>query len=50
MADVDIYSFGDQDKTDTHPDETGEIIPLNPEGVLEGSPLEKQNKKRHLEE
>ena len=28
MADIDIYPFGDHDKTDSHPDETGQTIPL----------------------
>ena len=34
MADqVDIDSFGEHDKMDAHPDETGENIPLTPGGV-----------------
>ena len=36
MADNDIEPFGDHSKTDTQPDETGETIPLNPEGVVVG--------------
>ena len=32
MADIDIDPFGDHDKTDSHPDETGESIPLNSRG------------------
>ena len=28
MADVDIDSFGDHNKTDSHPDDTGKNIPL----------------------
>ena len=50
MADVDIDSFGDHDKTDSHPDE-GENIPLNPGGLmgdLLGNP--NVNKKQHSEE
>ena len=35
MADVDIDPFGHHDKTDLHPDETGENIHLNSgEGVM----------------
>ena len=30
MADVDNDPFGEHDKTDSHPDETGETIPLPP--------------------
>ena len=30
MADVDIDPFGDHDKTDSHPDDIGENIPLPP--------------------
>ena len=38
MADVDIAPFGDYNKTDSHPDGAGEIIPLNPvAGAMEGS-------------
>ena len=33
MADTDIDPFGDHDKTDSHPDETGETIPLLSGGV-----------------
>ena len=32
MADIDINPFGDHDKTDSHPDETGENILLTPGG------------------
>ena len=28
MADIDIDPFGEHDKTDSHPDDTGEAIPL----------------------
>ena len=36
MADIDINTFGDHDKTDTQPDEPmGEIISLTP-GVVTG--------------
>ena len=34
MADVNIDAFSDHDKTDSHPDETGENIPLNPGGSM----------------
>ena len=37
MADIDIDAFGEHDKTDSHPDETGETIPLNPGGAMGGS-------------
>ena len=39
MADVDIYPFGEHDRTDSHPDETGENIPFTwggGGGVIEG--------------
>ena len=36
MADIDIDTFGQHDKTDSHSDETGETIPLTPEGVMGG--------------
>ena len=36
MADVDIDPFGNHDKTESHPDDTGETIPFTPEGVIEG--------------
>ena len=36
MADVDINPFGNHDKTDSHPDETGETIPFTLGGVIEG--------------
>ena len=51
MADVDIDPFGDHDNTDSHPDDTGENIPLNQEERLE-KVLGNQNvnKKHHLEE
>ena len=42
MADIDIDPFGEHDKTDTHPDETGENIPLTPGGVMGGSTWEPQ--------
>ena len=35
MADVDIDPFGENDKTDSHPDES-ENIPLNPGGATGG--------------
>ena len=34
MADVDINPFGDHNKTDSHPDDTGETIPLSPGGAI----------------
>ena len=34
MADIDIDPFGDHDKTDAQPDETGKTIPLNPRGIV----------------
>ena len=38
MADVHIDPFDDDNKTDSHPDGAGEIIPLNPvAGAMEGS-------------
>ena len=37
MADVDVDTFGDHDKTDSHPDDTGETIPLKPGGAMGGS-------------
>ena len=46
MAGFDIDPFGEHDKTDSHPDETGETIPLNPGGggaMVEGSPLEPEH-------
>ena len=48
MADVDIDPFGEHNNTDSHPDDTGENIPLPP--VTPGG-LENQNtnKKRRLE-
>ena len=33
MADIDINPFGDHDKMDAQPDETGETIPVIPGGV-----------------
>ena len=36
VADVDIDPIGNHDKTDSHPDDTGENIPLNPGGVIGG--------------
>ena len=34
MSDVDIDPFGEHDKTDTHPNETGKNIPLTPGGLM----------------
>ena len=36
MADININLFGSRDKTNAQPDETGEMIPLNPGGVVRG--------------
>ena len=45
MANIDKASFGDHDKTDTHRDETGEFIPLDPGGVMgRGAIREPENK------
>ena len=33
MADIDIDPFGDYDKTNAQPEETGETIPPNPGAV-----------------
>ena len=41
MADVAFDPFGDPSKTDSHPDDTGETISLNPgEGAIGGSTWE----------
>ena len=40
MADVDIDSFGNHDKTDAHPDEAGENVPLTPGGAMGGDTWE----------
>ena len=56
MADVDIDPFVDHDKTDSHPDDTSERIPLPPVtpggGSTSEDPLRNQNmnKKHHLED
>ena len=42
MAGVHIDPFGDQDKTDSHPDDTGETIPLNPGGGSTWKPEQEQ--------
>ena len=39
MADVVIDPFGNCDKTDSHPDEAGETIPLNPGGGAMGGSI-----------
>ena len=36
MADIDIDPFIDNDKTDSHLDDTGETIPFNPRGAMRG--------------
>ena len=43
MADIDIDPFSDH-KTDAQPDETGKIIPVNPEGVEGGGTWEPECK------
>ena len=49
MADVDdIDPFGDHDKPDDHPDETGKNIPLIPGGAMAGPPLEPDCKQEIL--
>ena len=43
MADINIDPFGEHDKTDWHPDDTGKNIPLslvNPGGAMGGSTWE----------
>ena len=40
MADVDINPSGNHDKTDSHPDDTGETIPFTLGRVTGGSTLE----------
>ena len=43
MADINIDPFGEHDKTDSHPDDTGNNIPLppvNPGGAMGGSTWE----------
>ena len=40
MADIDTDSFREHNKTDSHPDETGENIPLTPGGAMGGSSWE----------
>ena len=44
MADVNINPFRDHDKTDKHPDETGENIPLSLGGAMGGSTWEPERK------
>ena len=36
MAGIDTDPFGEHDKTDAHPDQTGKNIPLTPGGVMGG--------------
>ena len=40
MADIDIDPFEEHNKTDLHPDETGENVPLTPGGAMGGSTWE----------
>ena len=49
MADIDIDSFGEHDRTESRTDETGENIPLIPAGGQLGNQTE-ESKKLHLEE
>ena len=42
MADIDIDPFGEHDKTDSHPDETGENIPHTPGGESSWEPEREQ--------
>ena len=47
MADIDIYPFGEHDRTESRPEEPmGEDIPLTPEDHLGNQNM---NKKHHLE-
>ena len=46
MADVDIDPFGDYDNTDSHPDDTGENIPLNPGGAIGGGTWEPEHEQQ----
>ena len=48
-GDIDIDPFGDHDKTDSHPDETGENIPLSPEESMGGESFwEPEQKTRNI--
>ena len=40
IAEIDMDPFGERDKTDSHSDMTGEIIPLKPGGAIRGSTKE----------
>ena len=42
MADVDIDSFGEHDKTDSHPEDTGENFPITPRGESTWEPEREQ--------
>ena len=48
MADVNIDHFGDHNKIDSHPDDTGETIPLNPRGAIGRSTLEPEREQETL--
>ena len=48
MADVGTDPFDDHDKTDSHPDETGETIPLNQGGAMGGSTWEPEPEQETL--
>ena len=48
MADVDINPFGDHNKTDAQPDESGETIPLIPGGVRGGATWEPECERETL--
>ena len=49
MEDVDIDLIGEHNKTDSHPDDTGKTIPLNPARVGDLLDNKNVNKKHHLE-
>ena len=36
MTDIDINPLGNHNKADSHPDDTGETIPVNPGGAAMG--------------
>ena len=44
----DIDTFGDYDKTDSHPDDTGENIPLSSGGAMGGSIWEPEGEQETL--
>ena len=48
MVDIDIDPFGEHDKMDGQPDETGKTIPFTLGGLFEGSIWEPQCKQETL--